>query len=143
MPRVYIPIDKKRAVIARAQGRCEYCQSRADYTTETFAVEHIIPVSRDGTDDLDNLALACSGCNGHKYNRVEAPDPIDGTRVPLFHPRQQKWEEHFRWSENYTHVVGTTPTGRATVETLHLNRLGLVNVREAMYLMGKHPPDLQ
>jgi 5-methylcytosine-specific restriction endonuclease McrA len=66
MPRVYIPANTQRAVIERAQGRCEYCQSRADYTTEPFAVEHIIPVSRGGTSEIDNLAFSCSGCNGHK-----------------------------------------------------------------------------
>ena len=68
MPRVYISANTQRAVIERAQGRCEYCQSRADYTTEPFAVEHIMPVSRGGTSELDNLTFPCSGCNGYKYN---------------------------------------------------------------------------
>lgn len=57
MPRSYIPVDVKRTVIMRAKERCEYCQSRADYTTETFAVEHIIPLSHGGTDELANLAF--------------------------------------------------------------------------------------
>lgn len=86
MPRPYLPVRKRRAVIDRASGYCEYCQSRADYATETFAVEHIIPVSLGGTDDLENLALSCSGCNSHKHDRVEGIDPIDGALTPLFHP---------------------------------------------------------
>jgi 5-methylcytosine-specific restriction endonuclease McrA len=68
MSKVYIAVDKQCAVIERAEGRCEYCQSMADYATATFAVEHIIPLSRGGTNEFDNLALSCSGCNGHKYN---------------------------------------------------------------------------
>lgn len=89
MARVYISPEKRQLVIDRAGGRCEYCQSRADYATETFAVEHIIPLSRAGTSELDNLALACSGCNGYKLDKVEAADPIDGQLVPLYHPRQE------------------------------------------------------
>ncbi|MCX6048452.1 MAG: HNH endonuclease [Chloroflexi bacterium] len=142
MPKIYISVDKQRQVIERARGRCEYCQSRSDYATETFAVDHIVPISRGGTNKIDNLASACSGCNGRKYNKLEAQDPADGERVPLFNPRLQKWADHFSWSADYTHMIGLTPSGRATVEGLQLNRRGLVNMRGALYLIGKHPPKL-
>ena len=142
MPRIYIAVDKQRAVIERADGRCEYCQSLMDYTTETFAVEHVIPLSRGGTNELDNLALSRSGCNGHKDNKTEALDPADGKVVPLFNPRQQKWQTHFGWVDDYTHIIGLTPTGRATVEILRMNRIGLVNVRRLLYLIRQHPPKL-
>jgi hypothetical protein len=33
-----------------------------------------------------------------------------------------------------------TPTGRATVAALQLNRPAVVNIREARYSAGKHPP---
>ena len=56
MSSAYISVDKQRAVIKRAEGRCEYCQSIADYATEAFAIEHVIPLSRGGTSELDNLA---------------------------------------------------------------------------------------
>lgn len=72
-----------------------------------------MPVSRGGGSSLENLAFACSGCNGHKYNKVTAPDPVDGKEVSLFHPRQQRWSDHFGWNEDYTHIVGLTATGRA------------------------------
>jgi len=139
MPKVYIPVDRQRAVIERADGRCEYCQSMVDYTTETFTVEHVIPVSRGGSSELDNLAFSCSGCNGHKYNKTGALDPVDGKNVPLFNPRKQKWQTNFGWSDDYTQIIGLTPSGRATVETLQMNRLGLVNIRRLLYLIRKHP----
>jgi hypothetical protein len=140
MPRKYIAVERQRTVIERARGCCEYCQSRADYTTETFAVEHVMPRSRGGTSDLSNLAYSCSGCNGHKYNKIEAPDPADGKVAPLYNPRQQKWEEHFCWSGDYTRIIGLTATGRATVEALQMNRPGLVNMRRVLLAVGLHPP---
>lgn len=100
MPRVRIAAEKRRLVIERAQERCEYCQCRSDYATETFAIDHVISVSHGGNDEVDNLALACSGCNGRKYNKLEEVDPTGGVMVPLFNPRLQLWEEHFAWSKD-------------------------------------------
>jgi 5-methylcytosine-specific restriction endonuclease McrA len=105
-----------------------------------FSVEHIVPRDRGGTDSPGNLALSCQGCNNHKFTKVEGGDPATGDIVPLFHPRQQRWQEHFQWSEDFTHIVGTTRTGRATVEALHLNRPGLVNLRRMLRAAGEHPP---
>jgi hypothetical protein len=50
---------------------------------------------------------------------VASPDPMTGEIVPLFHPRQQRWQEHFtlRGAE----IVPLSSTGRATVALLHLN----------------------
>lgn len=140
MPSVYIPVRIQRTVIERAGGRCEYCQSLASYATETFAIEHTIPVSLGGSNQPENLAYACSGCNGRKYNRLEASDPADGQFVPLFNPRQQEWQTHFAWSDDYCYIFGLTPTDRATVNALELNRQGVVNMREVLYPIGKHPP---
>src|SRR5207244_2768256 len=84
--------------------------------------EHIIPHVAGGTDDLSNLALSCQGCNNHKYTSVTALDPVTGERVPLFHPRAHVWAEHFVWSEDFTLLIGLTPTGRATIQKLRLNR---------------------
>jgi hypothetical protein len=88
----------------------------------------------------ENLAYSCQGCNAHKATRIEAEDYLTGKQVKLFNPRQTLWSEHFSWSEDFTEIIGITPTGRATVETLKLNRRGLVNLRRALYIIGKHPP---
>jgi hypothetical protein len=126
----------------RAQNRCEYCLSRADFATETFAVDHIVPISMGGSNELDNLALACSGCNGRKHNKLEGFDPITGQLAPTFNPRQQKWNDHFAWNEDFTLVIGLTATGRATLHALDMNRHSLINIRMALYVLGKHPPYL-
>lgn len=143
MPRAYISSETTLAVFERAQNRCEYCQSPAEYATDTFAVDHIRPISRGGVNELDNLALACTGCNGRKYNRQDALDPANGELASLYNPRTHSWEEHFCWSEDYGRIIGLTPTGRATVEALQLNRTGVVNIRKVLFLIDKHPPDLR
>src|SRR6266436_4526255 len=51
----------------RAGGRCEYCRlHQDDYELLTFHVEHIIAKQHGGSDDADNLCLACSECNWPK-----------------------------------------------------------------------------
>jgi hypothetical protein len=37
-------------------------------------------------------------------------------------------------------MIGLTDIGRATIAELQINRSGLVNLRQAFYLLGKHPP---
>lgn len=60
--------------------------------------------------------------------------------MALFHPRQMAWQEHIGWNEDYTIVIGLTPIGRTTIDALHLNRDGVVNLRKLLRLVGKHPP---
>lgn len=140
MHRSFVTANQRQFIANRAKGHCEYCKIPADFASQSFSVEHIIPISRGGKTALDNLALACPGCNAHKYNKIEAPDPVDGMSAPLFNPRKQQWQDHFRWSDNFFHIVGLTPTGRATVIALQMNRPCLVNMRRALFAIGFHPP---
>jgi hypothetical protein len=102
-------------------------------------VEHIVPRSKGGTTRLQNLALSCPACNGHKYNKIEAPDPLHGTLVSLFNPWKQRWAEHFVWSDDFTLIIGLTPIGRTTVATLRMNQQKMVNLRRLLVLAGLHP----
>ncbi|HYH47568.1 MAG TPA: HNH endonuclease [Thermoanaerobaculia bacterium] len=125
----------------RARGLCEYCRTPERFATHLFSTEHVVPVSAGGSpDDPENLALACQGCNNHKYTKIRGVDPVTGVPAPLFHPRSQRWRDHFVWSADFTEILGVTPTGRASVATLRLNREGLVNLRRALYREGAHPP---
>jgi len=132
--------ELKRLTADRAHGYCEYCRSQVHYATEFFSTEHIEPQSAGGKTELDNLALACQGCNGHKSAKTKAIDPVTKQLVPMFHPRRQKWREHFHWNDDCTLIVGITETGRATIAALQLNRDCLINLRRALYALGKHPP---
>jgi hypothetical protein len=142
MPDERISADLRRQVIERAHGCCEYCQSQASFATQAFSVEHILPRSKGGETVLANVALSCQGCNNHKYTKTEARDPVSKQIVQLYHPRQHAWQDHFAWNTDYTLVIGLTPTGRATVTSLQLNRVGLLNLRRVLYAMGEHPPTI-
>ena len=140
MPESRVTAQQKKAVAERANGCCEYCRSQARFAIQPFSIEHIIPRSQGGETVMDNLALSCQGCNNHKYNKTEGRDPVSGDLVPLYHPRNQQWSDHFAWNEDFSLIIGLTATGRATVETLQINREGVVNLRRVLYTMGEHPP---
>ncbi|GAB4407454.1 MAG: hypothetical protein OHK0039_09970 [Bacteroidia bacterium] len=124
----------------RAADCCEYCRSQARFSPDPFSIEHIVPRSRGGSDDPPNLALTCQGCNNRKYTATQAPDPLTGQMAPLYHPRQDAWENRFRWDEHCVLILGISPTGRATAHKLGLNRPALVNLRRVLYAAGEHPP---
>lgn len=130
---------QRRLVAARAKFRCEYCLIPVIVSTQPFNVDHIIPSSKGGVTKPDNLAFSC-GCNNYKSDYITAPDPQNGELVLLFHPRQQLWADHFGWSENSLQIIGRTPTGRATISQLRMNRDELVELRKLLLPDGRHPP---
>lgn len=50
-------------------------------------MEHLLPQSLGGNDQIDNLALACSRCNSRRYNFTTGIDPQSQHEVSLFNPR--------------------------------------------------------
>lgn len=122
----------------RAVSICEYCQMPQQYDLLTFQIDHIIARKHHGTDELHNLALACYSCNNHKGPNVAGVDPETGEVVRLFHPRQDKWEEHFEWQGAELH--GRTPVGRVTVDVLAVNLPYRIRLRRMLVLEGVFPP---
>ena len=104
----------------RADHRCEYCQThQEDSPLAALHIEHIRPLKHGGSDDESNLCLAFIDCNLHKGPNLTGIDPLTDAVTPLFHPRQQRWDEHFR--RDGIHIVGRTDTGRTTVRVLCMN----------------------
>lgn len=139
MPRRKIPSARRLEIAMRAGFLCEYCHTPEDFTTDTFNIEHILPILHGGSEAEGNLAYSCGGCNGNKHFHISWNDPDSGQSSPLFHPRKDKWEEHFSWSEELILLVGQTRKGRATIDLLKMNRPGLVNLRKALLAYGAHP----
>ncbi|MCB0086535.1 MAG: HNH endonuclease [Caldilineaceae bacterium] len=139
MPNSRVTAGQRVAVKARAQNCCEYCWSQEDYSPDSFSVEHITPITKGGTSEDYNLANACQGCNNRKFISTDALDPQTGDMAPLFHPRRDQWPDHFAWNEDFTLIIGLTPTGRATINKLDLNRSGVVNLRRLLVEQGLHP----
>jgi hypothetical protein len=140
MAKYYIPTALKLIVFARANRCCEYCRCPADFTTELFSIEHILPIAKDGLHDLLNFALACIGCNIFKSDKTEFLDPVSQLISPLYNPRTMMWAEHFMWDDTLTSIVGKTAIGRATITALKLNRPQIKNLRRALLAIGEHPP---
>jgi hypothetical protein len=141
MPREYLPVEIVRRVREAARHRCGYCLSPQRLVMARLEIEHIIPQARGGPDEESNLWLNCPLCNRYKGDRTDAVDPETGAVVPLFHPRRQRWSDHFGWSEDGLRIFGRTPVGRATVVALHLdNDPDALIVRSYWVLAGWHPP---
>jgi hypothetical protein len=140
MLRTYIPIKNRKFVFERANHCCEYCKSPADYSTEPFSVEHILPIAKNGSSELANLALSCLGCNYHKSTKTEILELISQKITTLFDPRTMMWHDHFVWDETAIIIIGKTAIGRATIQALKLNRQQVKNLRRALIAIDEHPP---
>lgn len=130
MPSGYLPIlgykEETRTPdsgfqLGGSYSLCEYCHSPERISSVRFTIDHVQPQSLNGSDDFDNLALACSRCNQRRYNFINGKDTQTDLITALFNPRQQVWSEHFAWSADRVRLVGITPTGRATCDRLDIN----------------------
>lgn len=49
-------------------GKCWYCGIQTNPFRD-FTIDHVVPVSKGGSDDLANLVPCCRSCNSRKGNR--------------------------------------------------------------------------
>jgi hypothetical protein len=133
--------DELKAKIRRqAKNRCGYCLTPQTIVSMPLEIEHLQPIAEGGTDDEENLWLACCNCNGFKHAKTLAVDPQTGVETPLFNPRRQNWNDHFEFSENRTRIIGKTECGRATVAAMKLNFELAVKARRIWASAGWYPP---
>lgn len=135
----------RRLVRSRASFLCEYCHSAEESSSTLFTIDHILPRSMGGGDEVENLALACHRCNNNRYNFITGTDPETEQEVALFNPRQQQWFDHFIWSADGLEIIGITPTGRGTCDRLDLNdqyhnERAIIKARRLWVRAGWHPP---
>jgi hypothetical protein len=136
----------RQQVRERACFLCEYCHSPEKLSANRFTLDHLTPQSLGGSDDMENLALACRRCNERRSNFIKAIDPITQTTVSLFNPRQQQWNDHFTWNHNGTVIEGISAIGRATCIRLDLNderypeEDSIQATRQFWLRLGIHPP---
>lgn len=132
-----IPAELRQAVVDRAGRACEYCRLPDRLQVGGFETDHIIPTSRGGLTVFENLAYACPHCNDRKWAHVEGQDAITGRTAPLFHPRRDRWADHFECSSSSRlQILGKTPSGRATIARLQLNHPELLEIRGELVKLG-------
>jgi hypothetical protein len=130
----------KKRIRERAGNSCGYCLTQQQYVPLSLELEHVIPKAKGGSDDEDNIWLACRSCNLYKADQTEAIDNETQKLVTLFNPIQQKWTDHFNWSDDGLRIVGISAIGRATVTALQLNNVYALTVRRHWISAGWHPP---
>jgi hypothetical protein len=64
--RGHIPREVKAHVWNFTWGRCWYCGTNYLNPFENLVIEHIVPLCRGGSDDIENLVPACAYCNQAK-----------------------------------------------------------------------------
>lgn len=131
----------KRKIRRQAKNRCGYCLLPQSLNPGPLEIEHILPTAKGGTDDEENLWLACRLCNGYKGVQTEASDPKTNRTVLLFSPRTQMWKKHFSWDDEQIKIIGKTACGRATVQALKLNNEIILPVRKKWVMAGWFPED--
>lgn len=129
--------DLLAQVRTRAGHRCEYCLMPQAGHQLTFPVDHIVARQHRGASTLDNLALSCVRCNSHKGPNIAGHDPESGLLTRLFHPRTDRWDDHFLISGPY--ILGRTDIGRTTAELLTMNHADYVVLRESLIQEGLFP----
>jgi len=85
----------------------------------SFHIEHIVARQHGGSDNAENLTLACPECNFHKDTNLSGVDPDSGNVTPLFHSRRDRWDDHFK--EENANIIGKTDIGRTTAGLLEMN----------------------
>ena len=122
----------------RAASCCEYCRLPQSVSSIPFEIDHIVARKHNGLTISDNLALSCFYCNSHKGPNIAGLDPDDQQLSRLYHPRSDRWHEHFRWDGPM--LIGISPVGRTTIGVLGINEPDCVLLRTSLIREGVFPP---
>jgi hypothetical protein len=125
-----IEAELREFVRSRASGFCEYCRISERFTLAEHEIDHVIAVKHGGQTVAENLALCCVVCNRFKGTDIASIDPETGKLSALFHPRLDRWDDHFSFRNG--EVLALTATGRVTVRLLRMNRPTRIKERQLM-----------
>jgi HNH endonuclease len=131
-----IDAELRAKVAHRAGFRCEYCLLHEQDAGFGHEVDHIIGRQHGGETAPGNLAYACLICNRFKGPNLSSVDS-SGTIIPLFHPRLQRWADHFRLTGAV--IQPLTATGEATTNLLRLNAVERVVERSVLQRLNRYP----
>jgi hypothetical protein len=133
----YIPAALRAQVKTSAADRCEYCLIPDSHSVKRHEVDHIYAEKHHGATVFANLCLSCFYCNHHKGSDLCSIDAITEELVSLFHPRRDRWQDHF--DLNGSLIEGLTPSGRVTVALLQVNTPDRIAERHILIRLGKYP----
>lgn len=61
----YLPLKVRKVILKKYKFTCQNCRSK-----ENLTIDHIIPVSKGGSDNLNNLTILCKSCNSKKGAKI-------------------------------------------------------------------------
>lgn len=133
-----MPKSNRELVRTRAANCCEDCHMPQSLDAQPFQLDHIRAEKHGGRTTLRNLALACLPCNTYKGPNIAGYDPLTNSLQRLFHPRRDKWTDHFVWRGPI--LAGKTPIGRTTIAVLSINSDDRVEHRRLLIEARVFPP---
>jgi len=74
--------DRER--LLRSQSQCQECGA-----IENLEIDHVIPVSRGGTSDYDNLQVLCRACNRRKRTKIPNLRSKVGQPLQMYAPETE------------------------------------------------------
>jgi 5-methylcytosine-specific restriction endonuclease McrA len=136
MSKTYISASIRRIVFDRAQGKCEYCLLPESLSISAHHVDHIIAEKHNGKTEPENLALSCSICNYAKGSDIASINPETDELIRLYHPRRDRWSDHFRLEPESGTIQPLTAIAQVTVHLLQLNQPKRITERKLWIQAG-------
>lgn len=65
--------EERQRIFEKSDYRCCHCGQKIKIYREGSTIEHVIPLSKGGTNDLSNLVCLCAKCNENKDNLIIPP----------------------------------------------------------------------
>ncbi len=131
-----ISAESRRLVASRAGFCCEYCGIAEDDSFLGCEVDHIVSRKHGGSDEVENLAYACTPCNRAKGTDLGSLDD-SGRLVRFFNPRIDQWNDHLRVHD--TLIETLTNIGAATARILDFNSPERIAERAILMRQGRYP----
>ena len=74
-----LPCTRKN-ILTRDDHQCQYCGNH--FRESDLTIDHVIPRSKGGKNEWDNVAAACRSCNQRKSNYLLENSPVSLIRKP-------------------------------------------------------------
>ena len=92
--------SERVAIYDRNHGRCAICGRYVPFAD--FTVDHIIPISKGGTNNMDNLQCACKTCNMIKQD-ILPEDLMEKLSEIILYQTRKTDDDKLRKKMNYIH----------------------------------------
>ena len=99
----------RQNIYARDRYKCQYCGCR--FSTEDLTYDHVLPKSRGGKTEWENIVTCCIACNRKKGGRIPSeasmklirkpthPAWIPALRITIgFKEVPQSWRDYLYWN---------------------------------------------